>query len=95
MGGRGRKCSRGSRGSTGRGHGHGQGQNYAGTTSVSKNGLCADLGNNVFDYRHKASDDHMRTSIEKLVQNVVTKYVKYISNEMHNKNVVNITEHVH
>ena len=37
----------------------------------------------------------MRKTWEKLVQHVGTKYGQDIRNEMHNKTVVNITEHVH
>jgi hypothetical protein len=37
---------------------------------AAKSGLCAALGNNVFDYGHRAAADQMRTSWEKLVQTV-------------------------
>jgi hypothetical protein len=37
---------------------------------AAKSGLCAALGNNVFDYGHRAAADQMRTSWEKLVQPV-------------------------
>ena len=45
----------------------GSGNNYtcATSTSTSKNGLCSDLTNNVFDYGHKAAANHMRTTMEK------------------------------
>jgi hypothetical protein len=64
---------------TGRGRGasrsgcsRGRGQNYTGTRMAAKSGLCAALGNNVFDCGHRAAADQMRTSWEKLVQFVGT-----------------------
>ena len=63
-------------GGAGRGRGRGQqrnrgrGQNYAGSTRTTKKGLCSALGNNVFDYGHKAAADEMRTSWEKVVEYV-------------------------
>jgi hypothetical protein len=33
-----------------------------GTRTAAKSGLCAALGNNVFDYGHRAAADQMRTS---------------------------------
>ena len=45
---------RGGRGNGGRGgHGRGRGQGYSGANSALTKGLCAALGNNVFDYGHK------------------------------------------
>jgi hypothetical protein len=54
------------------GCGRRRGQNYTGTRTVAKSGLCAALGNNVFDYGHRAAADQMRTSWEKLVRFVGT-----------------------
>ena len=71
MRGKGRNGCHGGRGYKGRGRG--RGHNYSGANSVSKKGLCTDLGNNVFDYGHKAAAGNMRTSWEKLVQKVGTK----------------------
>jgi hypothetical protein len=67
MTGRGRGGSHSGRGGECGGHGRGRGQNYTGTRMVAKSGLCAALGNNVFDYGHRAAADQMRTSCEKLV----------------------------
>jgi hypothetical protein len=87
---------------TGRGRGgshggcsRGRGQNYTGTRTVAKSGLCAALGNNVFDYGHRAATDQMRTSWEKLVQFVGTNYGQDISNELQNKIPVILSEPIH
>ena len=79
----------GSRGITGCGH------NYAGMKSALNKGICADFGNNVFHYGHKAEADQMRTPWEKLFQNIDTKYVQVIRNKLIIKNVVKITTPVH
>jgi hypothetical protein len=52
MTGRGRGGSRGGRSGERSGRGHGRGQNYTGTRTAAKSGLCAALGNIVFDYGH-------------------------------------------
>jgi hypothetical protein len=63
MTGRGRGGSGGGHGGVHGRHGCGRGQNYTGTRTVAKSGLCAALGNNVFDYGHRAAtDQQMRTS---------------------------------
>jgi hypothetical protein len=62
---------------------------------VAKSGLCAALGNNVFDYGHRAAADQMRTSWEKLVQFVGTNYGQDISNELQNKIPVILSEPIH
>ena len=49
----------------------------------------------MFDYGKKVAADQMRTSMENIVQYVGTKYGKEISNELHNKATMNITEPVH
>jgi hypothetical protein len=50
--------SRGGRGGERGGCGRGRGQNYTGARMVAKSGLCAALGNNVFDYgcRHQGRE---------------------------------------
>jgi hypothetical protein len=35
------------------------GQNYTGGRTMPKSSLCAALGNNVFDYGHRAAADQM------------------------------------
>jgi hypothetical protein len=60
--------------------------------NTTKKGLCGSLGTNVFDYGQKSAADLMRTSWEKLVQYVGTNYGQDISNELHNKNTVDIIE---
>jgi hypothetical protein len=92
----GRSSGCGGRGNNDRGgRGRGRGQNYAGASKASKSGLCTALGNNVFDYGHKAAADQMRTSWEKLVQYVGTNYGQDISNELQNKLTVTLAEPVH
>ena len=87
----------GGRGYTGSGRGRGRGRwhNSSGANSTHKKYLCKDLGNNVFDYWHKAATDHMRTSWEKLVQHVGTKYGQDIINELNRKVKVNLVTQVH
>ena len=92
----GRNSGHGGRGNSDRsGRGRGRGQNYTGASKASKSGLCTTLGNNVFDYGHKAAADQMRTSWEKLVQYVGTNYGQDISNELQNKVTVILAEPVH
>ncbi len=72
--------------------------NYTGTRmAAGKSGLCAALGNNVFDYGHRAAVDQMQTLWEKLVQFVGTNghYGQDISNELQNKILVMLTKPVH
>jgi hypothetical protein len=95
MAGRGRGGSHGGRGGKHDGRGCGRGQNYTGTRMAAKSGLCSALGNNVFDYGHRAAADQMRTSWEKLVQFVGTNYGQDISNELQNKIPVILSEPVH
>jgi hypothetical protein len=95
MTGRGRVASRSGHGGE---HGRcscGRGQNYTGTRTAAKSGLCAALGNNVFNYGHRAAVDQMRTSWEKLIQFVGTNYGQDISNELQNKIPVILSELVH
>ena len=96
MSGRGRSSSRGGRGNGERGgRGRGRGQNYTGTRKLPQSGLCTTLGNNVFDYGHKAAADQMQTSWEKLVQCVGSNYGQDVSNELQNKTTVKLDEPVH
>jgi hypothetical protein len=95
MTGRGRGGSRGGHGGERSRRGRGRGQNYTGATTAAKNGLCAALGSNVFDYGHRAATDQMRTSWEKLVQFVGTNYGQDISNELQNKIPVILSEPIH
>jgi hypothetical protein len=68
MTGRGRGGSHSVRGSEHGGRGRGRGQNYTGARTAAKSGLCAALGNNVFDYGHRAAADQIITSWETLIQ---------------------------
>ena len=92
---RGRGASHSGCGSEHGGRSRGRGQNYTGARMVAKSGLCAALGNNVFDYGHRAAADQMRTSWEKLVQFVGTNYGQDISNELQNKIPVTLPKPVH
>ena len=83
------------RGYTGCGCVCSRGHNYSGTKIAPTKGLCTDLGRNVFDFGYKALPDKMRTSREKLVQHVGTKYGQDISNDLNNKLKVNIVIQVH
>jgi hypothetical protein len=74
MTGRGRGGSHGRCTSEHGGHGRERGQNYTGARMVAKSGLCAALGNNVFDYGHRAAADQIRTLWEKLIQFLGTNY---------------------
>jgi hypothetical protein len=92
---RGRGGSHGGHRSGHDGHGRGRGQNYTGTRVVAKSGLCAALGNNLFEYGHRAAADQMQTLWEKLVQFVGTNYGWDISNELQNKIHVILTKPIH
>ena len=97
MSGRGnRNGSRGGRGGRGGGRGRGKGRGYSGSSGASKKqGLCAALGNYVFDYNNKGAADQMRVSWEKLYQYVGTQYGKDIMNELQNKQEVVIPQPEH
>jgi hypothetical protein len=95
MTGRGRGGSHGRCGGEHSGCGHRRGQNYTGTRMAANSGLCAALGNNVFDYGHRVAVDQMQTSWEKLVQFMGTNYKQDISNELQNKISVTLTILVH
>jgi hypothetical protein len=94
----GRNNGRGGRGRGGANHGGSGrvlGQNYTGSANAAKRGLCTNLGTNVFDYGQKSAADQMRTSWEKLVQYVGTKYGQDINKKLQNKIWVVLTEPVH
>jgi hypothetical protein len=92
----GRNNGRGGRGRGGRGgRSRGRGQNYTGSANAARQGLCTNLGTNVFDYGQKSAADKMRTSWEKLAQYVETNYGQDISNELQNKINVILVEPVH
>ena len=84
-------CSNGGRG----GHGRGRGLSYSGRSAMTKKGLCASLGTNVFDYGTRGAPDQMRQSWEKLMEYVGTTLGQDIANEVQNKTQVNIPEPVH
>ena len=90
----GRGNGRGGRGGRG-GRNRGRGNNYTGAGSSTKKGLCAALGDNVFDYGQKGSADQMRTTWEKLTQCVGATHGQDIRNELENKATVNIPEPTH
>ena len=85
-GGRGRAGNRG--GNPGRGRGKGRGSNYASASTVKHKGLCAALGNHVFDYGQKGAADATRTTWDKIVHHAGTIYGHDISNELQNRKPV-------
>ena len=89
MSGRGR--GRG-RGKGGRGKGKGRGSSHVPATSAKAKGLCAALGNHVFEYGQKESADQVRTTWDKVVQYSGTIYGHDISNELQNKKTLVIQE---
>lgn len=75
------------------GAGGGQGHHYTSKEkAIIAKGLCAALGNNIFDYGQKCSADQMRTSWEKLVQYVGANQGHNISNKLANKQMLIIAE---
>ena len=60
--GAGRRRGRGEQRNRARGH------NYTGSSRLTKKGLCAALGANIFDYGHKAAPDEMQISWEKVLR---------------------------
>lgn len=94
----GRNNGRGGRGRGSRNRGRGSSYTGAGSSAKrgsAKRGLCAALGNNVFDYGQKGSADQMRTTWEKLTQYAGTTYGQDIRNELENKKKVVIPEPTH
>ena len=75
-GGRGRRgCGRNT-GWTGRGHS---------TTTSKQKGLCAELGDYVFDYGQKGAADQMRNTWTRIVHHVGTIHGHDISNKLLNR----------
>ena len=66
----------------GGGRGRGRGHNYQGATRASEKGLSNDLGSNVFDYGHKVAPDQIRTTWEKMIQHVGSKFGQDMNNEL-------------
>jgi hypothetical protein len=76
------------RGGAGRGSG-GRGQSYAANKiSTKKVGLCKDLEGNIFDYGTETAANLMRTTQEKLIQYVETKFGGDIANELQHRTTV-------
>ncbi len=76
------------RGRAGRGSGE-CGQSYtANKIRTKKVGLCKDLEGNIFDYGTKTAADLMRTTQEKLIQYVGTKFGGDIANKLQNRTTV-------
>ena len=79
------------RGQGGRGR-QGRRQHYSGAQPAKHKGMCAALGNHVFNYGHKAAADQMQTTWEKIVHHIGTIYGQDISNELLNKKKVILPE---
>ena len=91
------KAGRGSGGRSGRSSGgrtgiggRGRGSAYSNKPRTTKVGLCKELEANVFDYGVHNAADLMRTTQEKIVLYVGTKYGEDIANELNNKVTVTI-----
>jgi hypothetical protein len=100
LSGRGGRQGRGNRGGRdgnhgGRGRGQARGSSYSASTAIKHKGLCAALGNHVFDYGQKGAADQMRTTWEKIVHHVGTIYGHDIGNKLQNKKTVIIDEPKH
>ena len=67
-----------------RGNTH-DGRGAGGSTTVKLQGLCPDLGENVFTYREKGSADQIKTTQDKIVQYVGIQYGNEISREVLNQ----------
>jgi hypothetical protein len=92
--GRGNRGNRdGNRG--GRSRGRGRGTSYSSAAAPKHKGLCAALGNHVFDYGQKGAADQMRTTWEKIVHHAGTIYGHDISNELQNRKTLTIEEPTH
>jgi len=83
-GGRGRSGGR-NPGGRGRSGGRGPGRTSSTTTKPTQKGLCADLEINVFDIGQRTSADLLRTTLEKVIQYVGTKYGEDIADELENR----------
>ena len=81
----------------GRGGGRGTGRSSS-TTTTPKNthkGLCAELEGNVFDIGQRTSADLLRTTLEKIIQYVGTKYGEDIANEIESRSLSTFTPPQH
>ena len=95
-GGRGRGYRSNRDGNRGRrSRGRGRGNSYVSTAVAKHKGLCAALGNHVFDYGQKGAADQMRTTWEKIVHHVGTIYRHDISNKLQNRKTLKIEEPTH
>ena len=63
----------------------GRGGGYSKSVRTVKVGLCKDLEGNIFDFGTKTLADLMRTTQEKIVQYVGTKFGADIANELQNR----------
>ena len=88
MSGRGR-----GRGTGGKGRGRGNHKaRGGGAYGANKNkGLCADLGEHMFTYNEKGAADQMKNTLKQIVKHTSTIYGQDISNELHNRRVVVIS----
>ena len=91
LNGRGRE--RGGRG-RGRGNPH-AGRGAGGSTTVKLQELCTALGENVFTYGERGSEDQRKTTQEKIVQYVDIQYGNDISTEVLNQTEFIITNPEH
>ena len=90
----GRYTGRGRRSNAARGEG-GRGRECKHIyTGASGTGLCAALGDHVFDYGQKYAVILMRITWEKLLKYVGATYGQDISNELHSRSIVVIPEPV-
>ena len=89
----------GGRNPSGRGRGGGRGTGRSSTTTTTtkstQKGLCAELEGNVFDIGQRTSADLLRTTLEKIIQYVGTKYGKDIANEIESRSLSTSTPPQH
>ena len=79
------RTGRGGRNSGGRGRGgkaSGRTSSTTSTTKTTQKGLCAELEGNVFDIGQRTSANLLRTTLEKIIQYVGTKYGEDIAAEI-------------
>ncbi len=72
----------------GRGRGAARGNNYSRASTTKQKGLCAALGEHVFNYDQKGSADQMKNTWEKIVHHVGTIHGEDISNELLNRTAI-------
>ena len=75
----------GGRGRGGRNAGRSSTTTTTTTTKSAQKGLCAELEGNVFDIGQRASADLLRTTLEKVIQFVGTKYGEDIADEIESR----------